>query len=261
METPRTLIQARHVIAYQDGGHVLLDNGQVVVEGDRIVYVGLGPRLIIGHCIFISGHPHVGFPGGRDLELLAESGASVAHCPWVFGRRGITMQSYARYIMAGVNVALGTDTFPQDLLHEMRWAVVLSKVVEGDPRVATARDVFTSATLGGARALGREDLGRIAPGAKADLLLFRLDTLSMAPVRDPIKNLVFSATRSDLDTVMVDGRVVAEGGQVAGVDQSRLARDLQAAAERLWARVPSTDWTRRCVDKISPPSFPTWGGE
>jgi 5-methylthioadenosine/S-adenosylhomocysteine deaminase len=89
------------------------------------------------------------------------------------------MQSYARYRRAGINIALGTDTFPQDMVHDMRQAAVFGKVAETDPRVATAADVFTSATLGGARALGRDDLGRIAVGAKADLVLVDLETLSM----------------------------------------------------------------------------------
>lgn len=250
---------------------VQIHAGQAVVEFQEIARrhgltpveylheVGLlSERLIIGHCIYIAGHSQVVFPGGRDLELLAASGAHVAHCPWVFGRRGVTMQSYARYLEAGVNVALGTDTFPQDMLHEMRVAATLGKVADADARVATARDVFTSATLGGARALGRDDLGRIAPGARADLVLVRLDSLGMAPVRDPVRNLVYSATREDVETVLVDGRVVLERGRVPGVDEARLARDVQAAAERLWAQTRTRDWAGRSPDEISPPSFPAW---
>jgi 5-methylthioadenosine/S-adenosylhomocysteine deaminase len=250
---------------------VAIHAGQAVIEFQEITRRhGLTPvellhevglltrRLIIGHGLFVSGHPLVGFPNGRDLELLAASGATVAHCPWVFGRRGITMHSYPRYLRAGVNVALGTDTFPQDMLHEMRVAAVLGKVVEGDPRVATARDVFDSATLAGARALGREDLGRIAPGAKADLVLVNLETLDMAPVRDPIKNLVFSASRHDVDTVIIDGRLVVAGGRIEGIDEPGLARELQAAAERVWQRVPERDWAARPVERISPPSLPPW---
>ncbi|HXH84906.1 MAG TPA: chlorohydrolase family protein [Candidatus Tectomicrobia bacterium] len=268
--TPALLRQTA-VEAERRGLRVQIHAGQAVIEFQEIVRrhgftpveylheVGLlNERLIIGHCIYIAGHAQVVFPNGRDVELLAASGASVAHCPWVFGRRGVTMQSYPRYLRAGVNVALGTDTFPQDLLHEMRVAATLGKVAEGDARVATARDVFTSATLGGARALGRDDLGRIAPGARADLVLVRLDTLGMAPVRDPIRNLVFSATREDVETVMVDGRVLVEQGRVVGADESRLARDVQEAAERLWARTRERDWAHRTIDEISPPSFPSW---
>lgn len=254
LDVPVQIHAAQSVVEFQE---ITRRHGKTPVE--LLTDVGLlGPRLIIGHCIYVSGHPEVRFPGSRDLELLAAAGASVAHCPWVFGRRGATMHSYPRYLRAGINVALGTDTFPQDLLHEMRWAAVLGKVVEGDPRVATAGDVFTSATLGGARALRRDDLGRIAPGAKADLLLFNLDTLGMAPVRDPIRNLVFSATRQDLDTVLIDGRTVVKGGRIEGIDEATVARDLQAAAERLWAKIPERDWATRRVEEISPPSFPAW---
>jgi 5-methylthioadenosine/S-adenosylhomocysteine deaminase len=255
LDLPVQIHAGQAVIEFQE---ITRRHGRTPVE--HLADVGLlGPRLIIGHCIFVSGHPQVGFPGQRDLELLAASGAHVAHCPWVFGRRGVVMHSYARYRRAGVNVALGTDTFPQDILHEMRWAAVLSKVVEGDPRVGTAADVFTSATLGGARALGRDDLGRIAVGARADLVLVRLDRLGMAPVRDPIKNLVFSATRHDIEAVFVDGRRVVSGGRVEGVDEAAVTRDLQAAAGRLWAAMPRGDWAKRTVDEISPPSFPRWG--
>ena len=171
------------------------------------------------------------------------------------------MQSYARYLAAGVNMALGTDTFPQDMLHEMQIAAIVSKLVESDPRVATARDVFTSATLGGARALSRDDLGRITPGAKADLVLINLETLSMSPIRDPLKNLVFSASRHDVDTVFVDGRIVVDRGRIEGIDERALARDAQAAAERLWRATPATDWAKRAVDEISPPSLPMWRGD
>jgi cytosine/adenosine deaminase-related metal-dependent hydrolase len=256
LDVPVQIPAAQAVVEFQE---ILRRHGKTPIEW--LAEVGLlDRRLIIGHCIFLSGHSQLAYPGGRDLELLARSGASVAHCPWVFGRRGVTMESYARYQAAGVNVAHGTDTIPQDMHHEKRWAAVLSKVADGDARVGTARDVFTSATLGGAWALGRDDLGRIAPGARADLLLFRQDTLSMAPVRDPIRNLVFSASREDLDTVMVDGRVVVRGGRVAGVDEAELARRVQAVAERLWAAVPERDWAHRGIDEISPPSFPLWDG-
>lgn len=266
-----TLLRRTAEAAARLGARVTIHASQATIEFQEITRrhgrtpvehladVGLlNDRLIIAHCLYISGHPLVAFPGGRDLERLAASGAHVAHCPWVFGRRGILMHSYPRYRRAGINVALGTDTFPQDMLHEMRTAAVFGKIAETDPRVATAADVFTSATLGGARALGRDDLGRIAPGARADLVLVDAESLSMTPLRDPVRNLVFSGTRHDVDTVMVDGRVLVRDGRVLGLDERQLARDLQEAARRLWARVPGADWAGRSVDQISPPSFPPW---
>src|SRR5581483_468578 len=126
LDVPVTIHAGQAVIEFQEIGR---RHGLTPVEFLREVGL-LNRRLIVGHGLFVSGHPQVVFPNGRDLELLAASGATVAHCPWVFGRRGITMHSYPRYLRAGVNVALGTDTFPQDMLHEMRMAAVLGKVVE-----------------------------------------------------------------------------------------------------------------------------------
>ena len=142
---------------------------------------------------------------------MADAGCSVAHAVWVFARRGILMESFARYKAAGVNMSLGTDTNPQSVIEAMRWAAVCSKIVERSTQATTAADAFDAATLGGARALGRDDLGRIAPGARADLVLWKAASWAMTPLRDPIKNIVFNATAEDVDRVYVDGR--ARGGR------------------------------------------------
>src|SRR5262245_49316453 len=128
----------------------------------------LTANTILGHAIIIGGSSWTNYPQG-DVQLMAESGCSVAHAVWVFARRGILMESFALYKTAGVNMALGTDTNPQSVIEAMRWAAVASKAVERGTHATTATDVFDAATLGGAAALGREDLGRIAAGAKADL--------------------------------------------------------------------------------------------
>src|SRR5258705_1172225 len=104
---------------------------------------------------------------------MADAGWSVAHAVWVFARRGVAMESFARYRAAGVNLSLGTDTNPQSVIEAMRWAAVCSKIVERNTEATIAAHAFDAATLGGARALGRDDLGRIAQGAKADLVLWR----------------------------------------------------------------------------------------
>jgi cytosine/adenosine deaminase-related metal-dependent hydrolase len=216
----------------------------------------LGEHLIVGHCIFVGGHSWLAYPDPVDLRLLAESGTAVAHCPWVFARRGIAMESVARYIDAGVRVCLGTDTFPQNMLSEMRVGATVAKIVEGNTEVATAADLFRAATVGGADALGRPDLGRIAPGSRADLVVFRTDTLSMTPLRDPIRNIVYNAERGDVDRVLVDGREILVDGRVPGLDEAELARAAQAQAEELWRAVRSSDG--RPADAISPQSLPPY---
>jgi 5-methylthioadenosine/S-adenosylhomocysteine deaminase len=216
----------------------------------------LGPDAILGHCIISTAHSLAALPGGRDLEVLARTGTSVAHCPLVFARRGNALESFHRYRAAGVNVGLGTDTYPRDLISEMRWASLICKIVEHDFTVATAADVLTAATLGGAHALGREDLGRIAPGAKADIVVVNLRKMRIGPYRDPVKALVNCATTDDVEQVIVDGRVVVEHGRVVGVDEERLLREAQAHAEQLWGSVQEWHGQGLTVDRFSPLSFP-----
>ncbi len=220
----------------------------------------LGPDLIAGHSILIGGHSKVGYadPWRRDIRLLAETGTTVAHCPHVFARYGVALESYARYLMEGVNIGIGTDTYPMDIIREMGLAATISKIVEGEPGVATSRDLFNSVTLSAAKALGRGDLGRIAPGCKADIVIVKMNSINMSPVRDPIRNLVMSGNNGDVTTVMIDGRVVVEDGRVPGVDEEKLAENLQREQERIWDMLPSTDVFGRTVDEITLPSFKAW---
>jgi 5-methylthioadenosine/S-adenosylhomocysteine deaminase len=216
----------------------------------------LGPDAIVGHCIISTAHHLAALPAGRDLEILARTGASVAHCPLVFARRGNALESFTKYRAAGVNVGLGTDTYPRDLISEMRWASNLCKIVERDFTVATAADVFSAVTLGGARALRRDDLGRLAPGAKADIVLIDMRSFRMGPYRDPIKALVQCGTSDDVDQVIVDGRSVVEDGHVVGLDEPALLAQAQAEADRLWSTVPEWHWQGLTADQLSPQSFP-----
>jgi cytosine/adenosine deaminase-related metal-dependent hydrolase len=237
---------------------MLQRNGSTPIAWLRDLGV-LGPRVLLGHAIIIGGSSWTNYPAG-DVSIIAEHGCSVAHAPWVFARRGIAMESFQRYLDAGITMTLGTDTCPQNMMQAMRWAAVISKLVDRNTAVGTARDVFNTATLGGATALGRDDLGRIAPGAKADLLLFDGDTLNMAPLRDPVKNLVYYAEMEDLNTVIIDGRPVVEQGRVLAADQQEVARRLQQAGEQMWPRMAEHDWDGRDIDQLSPLTFPSWTG-
>ncbi|CAN5642199.1 amidohydrolase family protein [soil metagenome] len=219
----------------------------------------LGPEVILGHAIIVAGTSWANYHGD-DIALLADSGTNVAHCVWVFARRGIIMESFARYLMRGVNMTLGTDTCPQSMIESMRWTAVASKVADRRTEVATAADVFNAATLGGATALGRDDLGRIAPGAKADLLLWKGKSMFMTPLRDPVKNIVYSAQAEDLHSVIVAGETCVENGRVLRIDQDAAIDALQAAGERMWPRMESVDWAGRSDDELSPLSFPKYEG-
>jgi 5-methylthioadenosine/S-adenosylhomocysteine deaminase len=214
----------------------------------------LGPRTLLGHAVFVSGNSWVNF-AGEDLALLAASQTSVSYNAWCFIRRGLVMESFPGYVEAGINMCLGTDTAPQSMIESLRWTAIAGKVAARRTDVSTARQVFDAATVNAARVLGRPDLGRIAPGAKADLLFWRADGFTMTPMRDPIRNLVYYAQPSDLADVLVDGRTVVEDGVMVGADVAAATRGVQEAAERMWARWPRGDWAGRTLEEVAPQTY------
>jgi 5-methylthioadenosine/S-adenosylhomocysteine deaminase len=212
--------------------------------------------VLLGHCVFHAHHSWAHFPYVDDLELLANSGASVAHAPYKYAKMGIMLESFERYRHLGINVALGTDTFPQDLIAEMRLAGLMCRFAEGSFRVGKASDVFDAATLGGAHALGRDDLGRLAPGARADIVIVDLRGAHFGAVHDPIRSLVEYASGSDIDTVIVDGRTLIEGRRAVALDERALLVSVQESGERTWASTADWHWNHATVDEIAPMSYP-----
>jgi cytosine/adenosine deaminase-related metal-dependent hydrolase len=197
----------------------------------------LAPRTILTHLLYTSYNPVSPAPNTvtrdlRDIEMLARTGVTLGHTPAVWARVGLMLNSYARFRDARVNIAIGTDSFPMDMLMEMRYAAIMGKVADRHRAAVTAGDVFNAATLGGAKALGRPDLGRLAPGAKADLLIVDLTGIHTALTYDPIKTLVYFASQRDIETVIVDGKTVVEGGRIPGLDEEALAREANEVNRR-----------------------------
>ena len=90
----------------------------------------LGEDVIVAHCLYITGHNLINMAGDGDLKLLGNSKTTVAHCPIAISRGGNTLQSFAKYKEYGVNMTIGTDTFPSDFIQEMRMAAVMGKIVD-----------------------------------------------------------------------------------------------------------------------------------
>jgi 5-methylthioadenosine/S-adenosylhomocysteine deaminase len=215
----------------------------------------LGPRTFLGHALFLDGHSWLHWWSRRDLGLLAESGTSVAHSPSPFARYGQTLQDLGRYLDAGVNVGIGTDVSPHNLLEEMRWAAVLARVAGADIRAGSTADVFHAATVGGAIALGRSDLGRLAPGMKADLVLVDLTDPGMMPVRDPLRSLIYTAAERAVRDVYVGGIPVVANRRVLTLDRPDAAGRLQEAQRRMLDAVQKHDYAGRTASQIAPLSL------
>jgi len=205
----------------------------------------LDERTLLGHVVFTTAHGWPRYPFGDDLRVLAQSGATVGHCPYKYAKMAMTLQSFQRYLEAGVNLAIGTDTYPMDIVAELRWASILAKVTDANYQVGLPRDVFNAATLGG-----------LAPGAKADLLLINLDHLGAPVYADPIKALVDGASGRDVDTVMVDGKVLVQGGRTTRVNEDEVYAKARQATEQYWSHVAGWRWDGATVDRIVPPAFP-----
>jgi cytosine/adenosine deaminase-related metal-dependent hydrolase len=215
----------------------------------------LAPEASLSHCIFLADHSLVAYPYGDDLKIISDSGASVAHCPLKYLTIGVTMESFDRYLKNSINMALGTDTYPKDMISEMRYAALGSRVTENSFTAGHPRDVFNAATLGGATLLGREDLGRLAIGAKADIVIIDLRNIVFGAVRDPIRSLVESGTSHDVRMVIVDGEILVKNGKYLKTDETELIEKLQTRAQLIWKAVPSWHWSTRDIDNLVPPSF------
>jgi 5-methylthioadenosine/S-adenosylhomocysteine deaminase len=217
----------------------------------------LSERSIVGHGIFLDDHPSTPWHTKTDLARLAETGTTVAHCPTVFARRGLTLKDFGRYRRAGVNMGVGTDTYPHNMLDELRLVSYLARTQAGDPRTMNSTDLFNAATIGGAKALGRDDIGRLAVGCRADMVLVDMTHPMMRPTHDPVRSLIYAAGDRAIRSVFVDGEKVVDNGRVLTMDYPAAAAALHEAQARIKANVPRLDWDHRSADAISPLTFPS----
>ncbi len=178
-----------------------------------------------------------------DMRTLADCGCGVAHNPASNLRLGSGIAPMRELLDAGVTLGLGSDgstsSDNQNLFTALQLAATLGNVraPHDTTRWIGADEAFAAATTGGARLLGQLDgAGRIAPGAMADLVLLRADSMYLRPLLDAVRALVYVETGASVDTVLVGGRVVVQGGVLLTLDESALRREAQEFAERLLAQ-------------------------
>ena len=185
----------------------------------------LGPGFIGVHAVHLTD---------EDIELLAETGTHIAHCPTSNLKLASGISPVARMRQMGINVGLGTDGAASnnrlDMFSEMRLATLLAKGSTGDASALPAREILRMATLDGAKALGLgNEIGSITPGKSADLVAVSLNGLNMKPCYDPVSHLVHVAGRECVTHVWVAGKCC--------VDHKKLVRGAQndlESAIALW---------------------------
>lgn len=232
---------------YNTGIHIHLAESKTQRDAIRKVHgktpiqyaydLGLLRRgTVVSHCCWLSPH---------DISLLAKSGASVAHCPVTEMRisDGITPAPYL--LEAGVNVTLGTDgagidNGSNDLIREMKTVTLLHKVSYPlDPAILTAEKALEMVTVNGAKAVMQDnELGSLEKGKKADIILIDMAKPQLTPIlRKPKFNvvnlLVYSAVGDDVDTVIVNGKIIMLHRKILTLDEGKIMEEAQAAAEEL----------------------------
>jgi 5-methylthioadenosine/S-adenosylhomocysteine deaminase len=198
--------------------------GSTIVEYlQRIGF--LKPATSLIHAVWLSP---------AEIALLAESGATVQHNPWSNLMLGSGVQPARELLEAGVNLSLGSDgscsTVTTSMLNVLGSAAALSKLRGDEPgRWLSAREALQAGTLAGGRALGfGEALGSIRVGALADLVAYRLDTVTFAPLNDPVRQLVYAERGAGLDFSMVAGDVVMADGRLTRIDEAAILREIDA---------------------------------
>ncbi len=225
------------------GSHVHLAETQTEQDNSMAQY-GMSPteyfekeglfstKTLAAHCVVMSDH---------DIEILARNGVSVAHNPQSNMKLASGIAPVKKMLDAGVNVAIGTDGASSnndlDMWEEMRTASLLQKVSTLDPCAIPAYTALQMATVNGAKAIGREgELGVLAAGALADILIVNMEQPHLYPHTNLISELVYSAHASDVETVIVNGRIVVQERKCLSMNASEVCATAQKQIDTLMSK-------------------------
>jgi 5-methylthioadenosine/S-adenosylhomocysteine deaminase len=200
-------------------------------KGEEIGF--LGPEVVAAHCVKLDE---------AELEIVARTGTQVSFNPVSNAYLGNGVAPIPRMLELGIDVSLATDggacANTEDMLEAMKFGVLIQKSEAQDPRVFNARDILRLATVGGATALGLpSDLGAIEAGRLADFFLFDPYRLKSVPMHEPLSTLVYAGEQTNVDTIVIDGQVVLEGGRFATVDEEAFVREVHERALALSRRI------------------------
>ena len=197
--------------------------------------------------------PHGTHATDGDFALMRDAGATLVHCPLVSARHGGILKSFAKCRAMGLDIGLGTDTWPADMILNMQVGMMAARIADG-PEAIRSEAMFDAATLGGAKALGRDDLGRLAVGAKADVAVIDLSRVLQTP--DPVQTIMTGCSGRDVRDVWIDGRHVMADRTIPGVDPAVDAARAKAQFDGLIARYPERTLGHPPVAEIFVPSYP-----
>ena len=190
--------------------------------------VGLvSPRVIGAHCFLANA---------EEVTILGRNGFNVAHCPGIAARRAYAPPIW-QLKQAGANVILGSDNMTGDMMEATRLDLMMARIKYGEDTSMNSADCLKAATINGAIAVGLEnEIGSLEPGKRADIIMLDLHKAHLVPVINPVTDIVHYGLASDVDTVMVNGRLLMEGRRLKTIDEADLLIEAQIAGDRLWAK-------------------------
>jgi len=188
----------------------------------------LTDRTLAAHCVHVSD---------SDIEILASRGVTVVTNPVSNLKLANGVAPVPKMLKAGVKVALGTDgASSNNTLNMFRELTMLSTIHKGinhDALAITANEGFAIATKGGALAMGRGNLGEIKPGSTADLVILDLDRPNMQPINNPLSALAYSANGSEVETVIVGGKILMENREFLTIDREKVFHEISKICRRI----------------------------
>lgn len=193
----------------------------------------LGNDVVAAHCVYLTK---------KDTEIVARKGVKVSHNPVSNLKLGSGVSPVPKLLRAGATVSLGTDSScsnnSSDMFEVMKTAALLHKGVNRDPTLVPAEQILRMATVEGAKALlwGHE-IGSIEVGKDADLMIVDFKKPHLSPVFSETSHLVYSAKSSDVDTVLVKGRILMENREVTTLNVDHILESAEKAKERLLSKL------------------------
>lgn len=185
-------------------------------------------KVLAAHCVHITD---------EDIEILSDNKVGIAHNPGSNMKLGNGVAPLTKLINKNALVGLGTDGPASnnnlDMFEEIRLATLLQKVINESPVSINAEQALALATCSGAKALKRDDIGVIEAGKKADLTIIDFNQPHLQPEGDPIANIVYSAAASDVETVIVDGKILFNQGEFLTLDREKIIHEANRRAKRL----------------------------
>jgi len=189
----------------------------------------LRARPLLAHCVKVSD---------RDIELIAETDSSIAHCAKSNAKFGHGIAPFEKFLAEKIRVGFGSDSVASnntcDILEEARFATLFARVSENRKRFSNAKEIIETATLGGALALGLErEIGTLKTGKQADLIVISLDNIAQMPIHDVYSALLFASNARDVRMTMVAGAEIYRDGQAKKIDEAEIKAKMKEIGEKM----------------------------